>query len=104
MTVNTVNRVIRHTARPNKTVRETSHSRDSYKREYRTQFQELRTLYYTATMHTKIQLLTHPPVDVIIYSKGRKFYWRFNYEGCITYGSFKSYTSALLDARTHSTQ
>jgi len=55
-------------------------------------------------MHTKIKLLTLPPVDVIIYSKGRKFFWKYNYTGMETYGAFKSYTLALQDARHHSTQ
>ena len=55
-------------------------------------------------MHNKITLLTPTPVDVIIYSKGRKFYWRFNYTGMETYGAFKSYTLAYNDMRQHSTQ
>ena len=55
-------------------------------------------------MHTQIQLLTPTPVDVIIFSKGRKFYWKFNYEGMHTWGAFKSYSLALQDARQHSTQ
>jgi len=55
-------------------------------------------------MHTKIKLLTPIPIDVIIYSKGRKFFWKYNYSDMQTHGAFKSYTLALQDARHHSTQ
>jgi len=55
-------------------------------------------------MHTKIKLLTPIPIDVIIYSKGRKFFWKYDYSDMQTHGAFKSYGLALYDARHHSTQ
>ena len=55
-------------------------------------------------MHTKIKLLTPIPIDVIIYSKGRKFFWKYDYSDMQTHGAFKSYGLAhmMQDTIAHS--
>ena len=51
-----------------------------------------------------IQLATHPPVNIKIWEKSRKYFWAYDYDGCPKNGPFKSQQQALTDARTFSAQ
>ena len=51
-----------------------------------------------------ITLPTNPPVDVKLWEKSKRYYWRYDYEGCPKNGPFKSQQQALTDARTFSAQ
>jgi hypothetical protein len=45
-----------------------------------------------------IQLATHPPVNIKIWEKSRKYFWAYDYDGCPKYGPFKSQHQAHNDA------
>lgn len=49
-----------------------------------------------------IQLATHPPVNIKIWEKSRKYFWAYDYDGCPKYGPFKSREQAINDARQYS--
>ena len=51
-----------------------------------------------------ITLPTNPPVDVKLWEKSKRYYWRYDYEGCPKNGPFKSQQQAITDARTFSAQ
>lgn len=51
-----------------------------------------------------ITLNTNPPVDIQIWEKHRKHFWRYDYDGCPKFGPFRSYDLALQDAQSYSKQ
>jgi len=51
-----------------------------------------------------ITLDTNPPVDVKLWEKSKRYFWRYDYEGCPKNGPFKSRQQAVNDARTFSAQ
>ncbi len=51
-----------------------------------------------------ITLDTNPPVDVKLWEKSKRYFWRYDYEGCPKNGPFKSQQQAITDARTFSAQ
>ncbi|OUV65939.1 MAG: hypothetical protein CBC89_04830 [Euryarchaeota archaeon TMED129] len=57
----------------------------------------------TPTMKT-ITLDTCPPVMVKLWEKSKRYFWRYDYEGCPKNGPFKSQQQAVNDARTFSAQ
>jgi len=51
-----------------------------------------------------ITLDTNPPVEVKLWEKSKRYFWRYDYEGCPKNGPFKSQQQAVNDARTFSAQ
>jgi hypothetical protein len=51
-----------------------------------------------------ITLDTSPPVEVKLWEKSKRYFWRYDYEGCPKNGPFKSKQQAVNDARTFSAQ
>jgi hypothetical protein len=50
-----------------------------------------------------ITLETSPPVNVRLWEKSKKYFWKYDYDGCPKYGPFRSQQQALTDARSYST-
>jgi hypothetical protein len=51
-----------------------------------------------------ITLDTSPPIQVKLWEKSKRYFWRYDYEGCPKNGPFKSKQQAVNDARTFSAQ
>lgn len=51
---------------------------------------------------TTLTLETQPPVNVKIWNKNNKFYWKYDYEGCPKYGAFNTLQQAQHDAIKYS--
>ena len=52
-------------------------------------------------MSKVFQLPTHPPVNIKIWEKSRKYFWQYDYPECPKNGPFRSQSLALDDANKH---